>query len=596
MRIHALPTQLINQIAAGEVVERPASVVKELLENSFDARANTIYIEIEQGGIGLIRIRDDGVGIVKEDLSLALSRHATSKITSLGDLEKVSTMGFRGEALPSIASISRMTLISRVSESDCAWRVVSEDSQIINTLEPASNPEGTTVEVRDLFYNTPARRKFLKTEKTEFSHIEILIKRLALSQFETGFILRHNQKEVLCLKPAQTESEQQERVEKVCGEGFIDQSVKINFEAAELQLEGWVGLPAFSRSQSDRQFFYVNGRLVRDKLVIHAIKRAYHDVLFHGRQPVFVLFLNLNPRSVDVNAHPTKLEVRFRESRLVHDFIFKALYRSLAEIKPEDTTSSELLAVKQTPGSSHPIPADLPQSLFQSRLPQNTSNDFERYATLAVSRETTEASEVQLPQSAHDIPPLGFAIAHIHDIYILSETANGIILVDTHAAHERVVYERLKQQKASGVIPSQPLLLPVRFLVTIEEADIAEKHSELFNALGFELNRLAPESLIIRAIPALLMQTKIEQLLRDVLADLLAYGTTRRIEEAGDEILSTLACHTSVRAHRRLTVVEMNALLRDMEMTERSGQCNHGRPTWVEISAQELDKFFLRGQ
>ena len=596
MRIYALPTQLINQIAAGEVVERPASVVKELLENSFDARASAIVIEIEQGGIGLIRIRDDGTGIVKEDISLALSRHATSKITSLGDLEKVGTMGFRGEALPSIASISRLTLISRAGDSDCAWRVVSENSQIDNALEPASNPEGTTVEVRDLFYNTPARRKFLKTEKTEFNHIEVLIKRLALSQFETGFILRHNHKEVLSLNPAHTELEQQARVEKVCGEGFVAQSVNVYFEAAGLQLEGWVGLPTFSRSQSDRQFFYVNGRLVRDKLVIHAIKRAYHDVLFQGRQPVFVLFLTLNPRLVDVNAHPTKLEVRFRESRLVHDFIFKALHRSLADIKPETTMPSEFLAVNHEQGSSQPMPAELSHGVFQSRLPQKVSTEIERYATLGVSGQTGERGEVPLPQSVNEVPPLGFAIAHIHDIYILSETVSGIILVDTHAAHERVVYERLKQQRAAGVIPSQPLLLPVRFQVTTEEADLAEKHSDLFNGLGFELNRLGPESLIIRAIPALLMQTKIEQLLRDVLADLLAYGTTRRIEETGDEILATLACHTSVRAHRRLTVVEMNALLRDMEMTERSGQCNHGRPTWVEISAQELDKFFLRGQ
>jgi DNA mismatch repair protein MutL len=596
MRIQPLPTQLINQIAAGEVVERPASVVKELLENSFDASAITIVIEIEQGGIGLIRIRDDGKGIIKEDLSLAVSRHATSKITSLADLEKVRTMGFRGEALPSIASISRLTLTSRIAESDCAWRLVTENSTVDNALEPASNPEGTTVEVRDLFYNTPARRKFLKTEKTEFNHIEVLIKRLALSRFETGFMLRHNSKEVLSLKPAQTESEQQARVEKVCGDGFIEQSVKVYFEAAELQLEGWVGLPTFSRSQADRQFFYVNGRLVRDKLVTHAIKRAYHDVLFQGRHPVFVLFLTLNPKGVDVNAHPTKLEVRFRESRLVHDFIFKALHRSLADIKPETHSASEFLFVNNEPVTGPSVQAELSPSTVQSRLPQGGSSDIERYATRGISEQEGTTGCSPLPQSGSDIPPLGFAIAHIHDIYILSETANGIILVDTHAAHERVVYERLKQQKAAGIIPSQPLLLPVRFQVTQEEAELAEEHSDLFQGLGFELNRLGPESLIIRAIPVLLMQTKIEQLLRDVLADLLAYGTTRRIEEAGDELLGTLACHTSVRAHRRLTVAEMNALLRDMERTERSGQCNHGRPTWVEISAQELDKFFLRGQ
>ncbi|MDP7536540.1 MAG: DNA mismatch repair endonuclease MutL [Methylococcales bacterium] len=596
MRIQPLPTQLINQIAAGEVVERPASVVKELLENSFDASATTIVIEIEQGGIGLIRIRDDGNGIIKEDISLAVSRHATSKITSLGDLEKVRTMGFRGEALPSIASIARLTLTSRIVDSDCAWRLVIENSKVDNALEPASNPEGTTVEVRDLFYNTPARRKFLKTEKTEFNHIEVLIKRLALSRFGTGFMLRHNSKEVLSLKPAQTESEQQARVEKVCGDDFIEQSVKVFFEAAELQLEGWVGLPTFSRSQADRQFFYVNGRLVRDKLVTHAIKRAYYDVLFHGRHPVFVLFLTLNPKVVDVNAHPTKLEVRFRESRLVHDFIFKALHRSLADIKPETHSSPEFMFVNNEPSTVPSVQAELSPGTIQSRLPQGGSSDIERYASRGISGQGREAGLPPLPQPGSDIPPLGFAIAHIHDIYILSETATGIILVDTHAAHERVVYERLKQQKAAGIIPSQPLLLPVRFQVTQEEAELVEEHSDLFQGLGFELNRLGPESLIIRAIPVLLMQTKIEQLLRDVLADLLTYGTTRRIEEVGDELLGTLACHSSVRAHRRLTVAEMNALLRDMEMTERAGQCNHGRPTWVEISAQELDKFFLRGQ
>jgi DNA mismatch repair protein MutL len=596
MRIQPLPTQLINQIAAGEVVERPASVVKELLENSFDASASTIVIEVEQGGIGLIRIRDDGKGIIKEDISLAVSRHATSKITSLGDLEKVRTMGFRGEALPSIASISRLTLTSRIADSDCAWRLVAENSKVDNALEPASNPEGTTVEVRDLFYNTPARRKFLKTEKTEFNHIEVLIKRLALSRFETGFMLRHNSKEVLSLKPAQTESEQQARVEKVCGEGFIEQSVKVFFDAAELQLEGWVGLPTFSRGQADRQFFYVNGRLVRDKLVTHAIKRAYHDVLFHGRHPVFVLFLTLNPKGVDVNAHPTKLEVRFREGRLVHDFIFKALHRSLADIKPETHGSPEFMFANNEPFTRPSAQAELSPGTVQSRLPQGGSSDIERYATRGISGQEGGSGFSSFPQPGSDIPPLGFAIAHIHDIYILSETATGVILVDTHAAHERVVYERLKQQKAAGIIPSQPLLLPVRFQVTQEEAELAEEHSDLFQGLGFELNRLGPESLIIRAIPVLLIQTKIEQLLRDVLADLLMFGATRRIEEVGDELLGTLACHSSVRAHRRLTVTEMNALLRDMEMTERSGQCNHGRPTWVEISAQELDKFFLRGQ
>ena len=334
MRIHSLPTQLVNQIAAGEVVERPSSVVKELVENCFDAGASQVTIDIEQGGARLIKIRDNGCGIVKEDLPLALSRHATSKIASLKDLEQVVSMGFRGEALPSISSVSRLTLISRISDADCAWRVNADGSEQDFDPQPDPHPQGTTVDVRDLFYNTPARRKFLKTEKTEFAHIETLIQRMALSRFDIGFTLSHNQKEILNLKPATTDSEQEQRIAGICGSAFIENSVKIDFAASGLQLTGWVGLPTFSRSQQDMQFFYVNGRLVRDKLVSHAVKQAYQDVLFHGRHPVFVLYLTLDPALVDVNAHPAKLEVRFREGRLVHDFLFSALHRSLADLRP----------------------------------------------------------------------------------------------------------------------------------------------------------------------------------------------------------------------------------------------------------------------
>ncbi|MDO9169181.1 MAG: DNA mismatch repair endonuclease MutL [Methylobacter sp.] len=620
MRIHSLPTQLINQIAAGEVVERPSSVVKELVENCFDAGARQVVIEIEQGGSRLIKIRDNGCGIVKEDLPLALSRHATSKISSLKDLEQVVSMGFRGEALPSISSVSRLTLISRISAADCAWRVNADGTEQDFNPQPDPHPQGTTIEVRDLFYNTPARRKFLKTEKTEFAHIETLIKRMALSRFDIGFSLSHNQKEILTLKPTATDSEQQQRIAGICGSAFIENSITIDFAASGLQLTGWVGLPTFSRSQQDMQFFYVNGRLVRDKLVSHAVKQAYQDVLFHGRHPVFVLYLALDPTLVDVNAHPAKLEVRFREGRLVHDFLFSALHRSLANLRPGHGTSQQPDSEPspQTPSGSgatnnvtwvDPVPEshgqDAPrQAIFnfdakpsyrsnppqQASLPLQVEEAIQAYASLYPK------SETMVPATQPEAMPLGHAIAHLHNIYILAETPNGIILVDAHAAHERVTYERLKQQYQQGTVPSQPLLLPIKITVSAAEADLADDEQVFFNTLGFELNRSGPETIVLRSIPILLGNTDMETLIRDVLADLIEHGMSQRIQEKSNEILSKVACHGSVRAHRRLTIDEMNALLRDMEQTERIGQCNHGRPTWIELSTHELDKFFLRGQ
>ncbi len=609
MRIHALPIQLVNQIAAGEVVERPSSVVKELVENCFDAGAGQIAIEIEMGGTRLIKIRDDGCGIVKEDLALALSRHATSKIATLQDLGQVSSMGFRGEALPSISSVARLTLISRTADSQCAWRVTADGSEQDFDPQPDPHPQGTTVDVRDLFYNTPARRKFLKTEKTEFAHIETLIKRMALSQFEIGFSLSHNQKEILNLKPAMTAVSQEQRVASICGPAFIESSVKIDFAASGLQLTGWVGLPTFSRSQQDMQFFYVNGRLIRDKLVAHAIKQAYQDVLYHGRHSVFVLYLTLDPTLVDVNAHPAKLEVRFREGRLVHDFLFSALHRSLADLRPEhtatavnwvnesiaDTAAAEFVAtptmanVFDTQSAYHAGPTQ------QTSLPLSIAESITAYA--ALSPYAQAELKQQLPvSSTQDTHPLGYAIAHIHNIYILAETTKGVILVDAHAAHERVTYERLKRQYQEGSVPSQPLLLPIKITVSAAEADLAEQEYEYFNTLGFELNRSGPETIILRSTPALLGNVDKELLIRDVLADINEHGMSQRIQEQSNRLLATIACHGSVRAKRRLNIDEMNALLRDMEQTERIGQCNHGRPTWIELSTQELDKFFLRGQ
>jgi len=603
MRIHSLPTQLVNQIAAGEVVERPSSVVKELVENCFDAGASQITIEIEQGGARLIKIRDDGCGIFKEDLPLALSRHATSKIATLTDLEQVVSMGFRGEALPSISSVSRLTLISRISDADCAWKVVADGSEQDFDPQPDPHPQGTTIDVRDLFYNTPARRKFLKTEKTEFAHIETLIKRMALSRFDIGFTLSHNQKEVLNLKPAETDSEQEQRIAGICGSAFIENSVKIDFAASGLQLTGWVGLPTFSRSQQDMQFFYVNGRLVRDKLVSHAVKQAYQDVLFHGRHPVFVLYLTLDPALVDVNAHPAKLEVRFREGRLVHDFLFSALHRSLADLRPGHSVDLSLASDNVTSGfvplSQTRTPDYDNKQAYSPRLPQQASlplqveEQIQAYASLY---QASEPMQKQEPRQSQAVQPLGHAIAHLHNIYILSETPNGIILVDAHAAHERVTYERLKQQHQTGAVPSQPLLLPIKIKVSAAEADLAEQEQEFFNELGFEINRSGPEAIVLRSIPVLLGNTDMEALIRDVLADMTEHGMSQRIQEKSNEILATVACHGSVRAHRRLTIDEMNALLRDMEQTERIGQCNHGRPTWIELSTNDLDKFFLRGQ
>lgn len=604
MRIHSLPVQLINQIAAGEVVERPSSVVKELVENCFDAGASQILIEVEQGGSRLIKIRDDGTGIIKDDLCLALSRHATSKIASLADLEQVASMGFRGEALPSISSVSKLTLISRTADSDCAWLVNSDGWETTTDPEPAPYPPGTTVEVRDLFYNTPARRKFLKSEKTEFAHIEALVRRMALSRFDIHFVLSHNQKEILQLKSAATIIEQENRIADICGSAFIENSVKIDFAASGLQLHGWVGLPTFSRSQQDMQFFYVNGRLVRDKLVSHAVKQAYQDVLYTGRHPVFVLYLQLDPVLVDVNAHPAKLEVRFREGRLVHDFLFSALHRSLADIRPgsmehEPSIFSFLNSQTQEAAEKNGFaPAETKFNTSQYKpqqvaLPFRVEEDIKSYAKL---RGDDDVEQKQINHQNTEIPPLGYAVAHLHNTFILSETNKGIVLVDTHAAHERVCYEQLKQQFQNNAVTVQPLLLPFKINVSAKEADLAEQESNFFISFGFEIDRSGPETLAVRSVPALLTNTDVEALVRDVLADISEHGVSLRLQDSTNQILATMACHGAVRARRRLTLEEMNRLLRDMEHTERIGQCNHGRPTWIELSAQELDKFFLRGQ
>ncbi|MAQ99843.1 MAG: DNA mismatch repair endonuclease MutL [Oceanospirillaceae bacterium] len=618
-RIHILSPRLANQIAAGEVVERPANILKELVENALDAGARHIDVDVEQGGIKLLRIRDDGHGIGKDDLPLSLSRHATSKIGTLDDLEAVGTLGFRGEALASISSVTRLTLTSRESGADEAWQVQTEGRDMQASVSPAAHPVGTTVEVRDLFFNTPARRKFLRTEKTEFSHLEEGLKRLALSRYDVAFSLRHNGRVIHSLRPAERTIDKEKRVATLLSPDFIDSAVHIDTEAAGLQLQGWVGQPTFSRSQADMQYFFVNGRVVRDKLVAHAIKQAYRDVLYHGRHPAFVLYLWLDPRLVDVNVHPTKHEVRFRDGRLVHDFLFRSLHRALAEVRPDATVTESTGADGFSQGlQSPPAPSvsgvQAGEFRQQERLDWQAANATpERqpyspsYSAPAKPARGDVAEQMQnygqmrapqpLPESAQaDMPPLGFAIAQLHGIYILAQNAHGLVVVDMHAAHERITYERLKAALDDQGVQSQPLLVPETLHVSEREADTAEEYADEFRKLGVELARTSPESLIIRQIPVLLQQASAPQLITDMLGDLMEHGSSDRLEAHRNELLSTMACHGSVRANRRLTLPEMNALLRDMEVTERSGQCNHGRPTWTQMTMAELDKLFLRGR
>lgn len=612
-RINILNPRLANQIAAGEVVERPASVVKELLENSLDAGASRLDIDIEQGGIKLMRVKDNGCGILKDDLALSLSRHATSKISDLEDLENIASLGFRGEALASISSVSRLNLLSKsVDEDDSAgWKVQTEGQSMEARVEPVAHPQGTTVEVRDLFFNTPARKKFLKTEKTEFSRIEEVVKRLALSRFDVQFTLQHNQRVIHQLRAAKSDVETQRRVSLVCGPAFVDNSVYVDVEAAGLRLWGWVSLPTFSRSQADLQYFYVNGRIIRDKLVTHAVKQAYRDVLFHGRHPAYVLYLELAPSAVDVNVHPTKHEVRFRDSRLVHDFLFSALHKALADVRPDAQLAARQEAAASTSGAASTAYAQ-PDFHERSQPSLNLSDSagspghyysgagpagsFDRGRVAPGQVQDQLAALARLNDDNAEVPPLGYAIAQLHGIYILAQNREGLIIVDMHAAHERITYERMKVACDNEELKMQPLLVPLSIAVSQAEADCAEEQSATLLSLGLELERVASESIVVRQVPSILKDSNVEQLVRDVLSDVLEYGSSDRILAHQNELLSTMACHGSVRANRHLTIPEMNALLRDMEATERSGQCNHGRPTWVFQSLDQLDKLFLRGQ
>ncbi|HZX71035.1 MAG TPA: DNA mismatch repair endonuclease MutL [Rhodanobacter sp.] len=601
--IRPLPPELINQIAAGEVIERPSSVVKELVENSLDAGATRIEVDVEAGGARLIRVRDDGDGIHADELSLAVASHATSKISSFDDLEHVASMGFRGEALASVSSVSRFTLTSRVRGQDAAFRV-EVDGGKLQAARPAQHPPGTSVEVRDLFHNVPARRKFMRAERTEFAHIDDLLKSLALARSAVEFRLSHNGKPVRIWKAARDEQAALQRVAEVLGAEFPQQSLRIDHAAAGLHLSGWVGLPTASRSQADSQYFYVNGRLVRDRIVAHAVRQAYADVLFHGRHAAFVLYLELDPAGVDVNVHPSKHEVRFREQRLVHDFLFRTLHEALAQTRAGQVASQAheaggalRMATAYAPmpmSQAMPMQQPWPARADQSRLSLGVRDQpLADYAALLGEPSAMSSMAETEPGEA---PPLGFAIAQLKSIYVLAENAHGMILVDMHAAHERITYEKLKSGRSGSNLRSQMLLVPLSIAVSAKEAAAAEEYAEPLADWGLELSRSGPASVVVRRIPALLEGADVAQLSRDVLSELAQHGSSHRLQELENELLSTMACHGSVRAGRRLTIPEMNALLREMEATERSGQCNHGRPTWVQLGLAELDKLFMRGR
>lgn len=605
--IQQLPNHLINQIAAGEVVERPASVVKELVENSLDAGATSITVEVEAGGMKLIRIIDNGRGIEKDELPLALSRHATSKIHNLDDLEAINSLGFRGEALPSIASVSRLSISSAIAGAEHGWRLEARTEQ---SIEPVTQPQaGSTIEVRDLFYNVPARKKFLRTERTELNHIESLFKNLALSNPGVSFRLIHNRKSIYQLDASITDETTSDvpvnkRLSRLCGKDFASSLVNVNCQVEGLELQGWVALPTFSRSQSDMQYFFVNRRMIKDKVISHAVRQAYQDVLFHGRHPAFVLYLTIEPRQVDVNVHPQKHEVRFRNSRQVHDFLYRTLHQALADVQPEQQLDSPAFALN-TAGSqimgAQTSPA-VQQNHMEFQVPAS-GNQYSRFANPVrnIEEKMTNYAQLVSQSDSNDgepnlAPPLGYALAQLKGIYILAENDSGLILVDMHAAHERIVYERLKQDTEQEGVISQPLLVPLTLNISQSEAELVETNQQALSKYGLKLERFSHEQIRVREVPALLKNADIEKLVRDVLSDWMEHGLSHRVKDSSNEVLSTMACHGSVRANRLLNITEMNALLRDIEQTERSGQCNHGRPTWKQLTLDQLDGFFLRGQ
>jgi DNA mismatch repair protein MutL len=594
--IRLLPDQLISQIAAGEVIERPSAVVKELLENAIDAGATQISIRLEAGGVKRIAITDNGSGIPHEQMALALTRHATSKIADLHDLENVATLGFRGEALASIASVAQLTITSRTRDAAHAWQVQGHDP---SAASPASGALGTMVDVQDLYFNTPARRKFLKSEQTEYGHCLDIVKRIALARPDLNFSVTHNGKTTEYWQ----QSTLSERSAEILGDTFAQARLPLEASVGPVSLFGLIGLPTAARGRADAQYFYVNGRFVRDKLLTHAVRSAYQDVLHGDRYPAYVLQLQLDPSLVDVNVHPSKIEVRFRDSRAVHQFVFHAVSRSLATTAPgadDSVAASEPTRVS---------PSAIPWGRQMMRQPSlGVAQPLARYGDMFA--ETLQAAQASTaagfsfsvnPGSVgdsddDDTHPLGFALAQLHGIYVLAQNRSGLVLVDMHAAHERILYEQFKQALETQSVTLQSLLIPVSFHADAVEVGTAEEYRETLHSLGFDIAVMSPTTLAVRAIPALLKNADAQSLARDLLRDLREFGGSEVLTERRNELLGTLACHTAVRANRALTIPEMNALLRQMEATERADQCNHGRPTWVQLAIQDLDRLFLRGQ
>jgi len=613
-RIQRLDDGLINQIAAGEVVERPASILKELLENSIDAGARSISVSVERGGIRRISVEDDGCGIAAEDLTLALTRHATSKLATLQQLNSVSSLGFRGEALPSIASVARVSIRSRTAMAEHGSEIKCEGG-VFSDVTPAPRSVGTTVDVQDLFFNTPARRKFLRTESTETSHLDAVFRRIALANPAVAMLFRSNGRIVQRLAPASGDAHEAQRVAALFGQEFLEQALRIDEHGNNIRLHGFVALPTFSRSQRDMQFLFVNRRPVSDKSVAHAVRRGYEDVLFSGRHPAWVLNLELPPEAVDVNVHPAKTEVRFRDGRTIYDFTFRALHRALGEsragsiqsITPDprllsDTRSDEAAVNIESVGQ--------PDGVSVSYRPSTQQHAFSTWAVkdeMQTLREMRDRSDDGLPGGAEnrnaitstdpqDLPPLGFALAQLLGVYILAQNAQGLVLVDMHAAHERITYEKLKRELDSDGVQSQPLLVPVRIRVHSSEADLVADQREHLLSMGFDVDRQGPDTVVVRSVPEILKHADAATMIRDVLSDVAEHGVSDRARIEVDAVLSSMACHGSIRANRSLALTEMNALLREMEVTERSGQCNHGRPTWVQVSLTELDRWFQRGR
>jgi DNA mismatch repair protein MutL len=640
MPIRVLPSHLVNQIAAGEVVERPASVAKELVENALDAGATRIEVHAEQGGVALLKVVDDGGGIAADELPLALERHATSKIATLDDLERIGSLGFRGEALPSIGSVSRLALTSRRAPATHATRI-GIDGGVASAPAPAPHPPGTTVEVRDLFYNVPARRKFVRSAATEFQHVEKMLARLALSRHDVGFLLTHNGRRAFAVEPAGTREAQERRLAELVDREFVAGCLHVEHEALGLRLHGWLGLPTHARAQPDRQYVFVNGRTVRDRFLANAVRLGYRDVLFHGRHPAYVLYLEMDPTRVDVNAHPQKLEVRFRDPRAVHDFVMRTVERALAATRPSAGVPGPVpLRVGEALGtgggravesvyesSVRPSPRHQP-ALGLSASGSSPRFDWTQFARgaaaderidaraplsnrpgaspadaaesvgdpLAASAPAADADARANADTGVDDAPLGYAMAQLHGIYVLAQTREGLALVDMHAAHERVVYERMKRELASGSVPRQALLVPETVEVTEAEAGLAAEHADALAELGLVVDAAGPRTLAVREAPVALGTRDLPGLVRDTLQELAERGTTERLQSGRERLLATLACHSAVRAHRTLTLPEMNALLRSMERTEYADQCNHGRPTWIRLTLEDLDRLFLRGR